>query len=304
MEWLRWHHGTVGDPKLRMVAAEAGQPVAIVIAVWASLLECASLASDRGSISDFSPKLCAFTIGVEPAAVLAVLTAMREADMLVDDRVKAWDKRQPAREDDGATDRKRRQRERERTARDVDNVTQGHASSRSDTLRHKADSEAENSVNQSDENSVDVALQHSMESTTCSDVTHRHAMSRQIDREDRKKDSPLPPAAPKSEQPKSPRAKPAPASGEAEDFVRFYDLYPRHEGRGQARRAWLAAASKAKPEAIMAGLARAIARWRANGTEQRYIPLPATWLNGERWGDESEQPKSKGPTSGYASIVS
>lgn len=262
MEWLRWHHGTVGDPKLRMVAAEAGQPVAVVIAVWASLLECASLAADRGSISDFSPKLCAFTIGAEPSAVVATMTAMRDAEMLLDDRIRAWDKRQPAREDEGATDRKRRQRDRER---DAERVTHGHAPSR--TVQHQSRQIDRVDRTESD-SSVDVALQHdgSLNKT---------------------------------------RAKPAPASGEAEDFIRFYDLYPRHEGRGQARRAWRAATAKAKPPDIMAGLARAIARWRSAGTDPKFIPLPATWLNGERWGDETPQPtSSKGPTSGYASIVS
>lgn len=29
---------------------------------------------------------------------------------------------------------------------------------------------------------------------------------------------------------------------------------------------------------------------RAEGTEPQFIPYPATWLNGERWLDEDDQP--------------
>lgn len=110
MQWLRWYHGTVNDPKLRMVAAEAGRPVCEVVAVWAALMECASEAKERGSVAAFSPRVTAFTLGMELGDLLAILTATREAKMLVDDRLAAWDRRQPLREDPTATERKRKQR--------------------------------------------------------------------------------------------------------------------------------------------------------------------------------------------------
>ena len=37
--WLRWHIGTWNDPKWRLIAKRSGQPVAVVVAVWAAMLE-------------------------------------------------------------------------------------------------------------------------------------------------------------------------------------------------------------------------------------------------------------------------
>ena len=37
---------------------------------------------------------------------------------------------------------------------------------------------------------------------------------------------------------------------------------------------------------ILSGLNRYIEYWKSKGTEQQYIPYPATWLNGEKWNDE------------------
>ena len=83
------------------------------------------------------------------------------------------------------------------------------------------------------------------------------------------------------------------ASQDAAAFERFWQAYPRHIGKGQARRAFAAARRKAEPEAIMAGLAAAAARWRQDNTATEYIPHPATWLNGERWSDEHAPPPAK-----------
>lgn len=46
--WFRWYEGTAEDGKLRLVAREAGVSVAVVVAVWAALLEDAS----RGAHGD------------------------------------------------------------------------------------------------------------------------------------------------------------------------------------------------------------------------------------------------------------
>ena len=45
--WLKWFHGAVADDKWPLIARKSGQPVAVVVAVWAALLECASQAEDR-----------------------------------------------------------------------------------------------------------------------------------------------------------------------------------------------------------------------------------------------------------------
>jgi hypothetical protein len=62
------------------------------------------------------------------------------------------------------------------------------------------------------------------------------------------------------------------------DFCRFWDIYPRKDGKGAARAAWRAALKKADPETIITGCVA----YQFN-LDRKYIPHPSTWLNGERW---------------------
>ena len=71
------------------------------------------------------------------------------------------------------------------------------------------------------------------------------------------------------------------------DFEKFWTLYPRREGKAAATRAWAKAIKAADVPTIAAGLRTAVAGWEADRTERRYIPLPASWLNGQRWTDEA-----------------
>jgi hypothetical protein len=72
----------------------------------------------------------------------------------------------------------------------------------------------------------------------------------------------------------------------ASEFDTFWAAYPKKVGKGQAVKAWAAAAKRADVADIIAGLKAACASWKDAGTETRFIPNPATWLNGERWADE------------------
>jgi hypothetical protein len=67
-------------------------------------------------------------------------------------------------------------------------------------------------------------------------------------------------------------------------FEDFWILYWRKEAKKDARVAW----SKIDPKHY-AEIVTAVCSWRrfflARG-DTRFIPLPATWLNGERWTDE------------------
>lgn len=74
------------------------------------------------------------------------------------------------------------------------------------------------------------------------------------------------------------------SNGEAIDFQRFYDPYPRHEARGDAEKAFVTAIKIADVETIVNG---AIAYAEATkDTERKYIALPASWLRAKRWLDE------------------
>lgn len=65
------------------------------------------------------------------------------------------------------------------------------------------------------------------------------------------------------------------------DFESFYSAYPRKVGKKDAMKAWLVALKSATAEEITAGLTG-----YPFPDNPKYIPHPATWLNGERWADE------------------
>lgn len=67
----------------------------------------------------------------------------------------------------------------------------------------------------------------------------------------------------------------------------FWPTYPRKEAKEAARKAWdKAPPTAAQWEKMQAALKRQCASeaWRKDGG--KYIPQPATWLNGKRWEDE------------------
>ena len=80
---------------------------------------------------------------------------------------------------------------------------------------------------------------------------------------------------------------PADETGKAPDadFDRFWAAYPRKEGKGAARKAFGKARRKAALEAMLSAveLQKRSPQWSRD--DGRYIPMPATWLNQERWGD-------------------
>lgn len=70
-------------------------------------------------------------------------------------------------------------------------------------------------------------------------------------------------------------------------FEEFWDAYPRKQGKGKAKEAFVKAAAKAGVEALIAGAVRYAGD--PNLPEETYRPYPATWLNQERW-DDAPQP--------------
>jgi hypothetical protein len=67
-------------------------------------------------------------------------------------------------------------------------------------------------------------------------------------------------------------------------FEAFWDVYPRRVAKGQARKAWPAATKKETADNITAAAASFAAR--VANADPKFIPHPATWLNGERWADD------------------
>jgi len=82
---------------------------------------------------------------------------------------------------------------------------------------------------------------------------------------------------------------PYPPKGESESFEQFWKAYPRKEAKGAALKAWTKAIKAALPESIIKAAAEfAASPIVTSRGEPRFIPHPATWLNGQRWLDDRE----------------
>lgn len=88
----------------------------------------------------------------------------------------------------------------------------------------------------------------------------------------------------------------APAREETQGFELFWSDYPRKEGKKAARKAW----DKIRPGQDQLGqilnalrIQKKSDQWTRDGGQ--YIPHPATWLNGERWKDETVVPARASP---------
>lgn len=99
MNWLRWHHGTVTDPKFAIVAQRAETTRANVISVWAYLLETASQADERGNVTRRDAEETAVTLDLKTTLIEAIFEAMQSKGLIENGHLAAWSRRQPKRED-------------------------------------------------------------------------------------------------------------------------------------------------------------------------------------------------------------
>lgn len=68
-------------------------------------------------------------------------------------------------------------------------------------------------------------------------------------------------------------------------FDEWWAAYPKKEGKGQARPAYKRASKKISSSELV----ELTVKWFSSrpDLERKYIPLPASWLNSERWADET-----------------
>lgn len=152
MDWFRSWHNAPTDTKWLLIARRAKTVPGIVGYVFWSLEDYASQNTDRGSVKGFDIETCAAYSGFDEATITAIIAALTEKGVITqDERLAAWEKRQPKREDD-STERVRLLRERERLQREanaaVDDVTQCNAEERTvtpsnapDKIREETDKE-------------------------------------------------------------------------------------------------------------------------------------------------------------------
>ncbi|HBP2507920.1 TPA: hypothetical protein L5X69_000699 [Pseudomonas aeruginosa] len=137
MDWLRWWHGTVTDPKFQRVARMAGASTGEVIAVWACLLERASSvtagdapvtsrgdAETRGSVTGFDCDDHDVLLGFEDGTTAKIFAALEDRGLLVEGRIARWEERQPVRAD-SSKERTRAWRARKKGQQEAPEVTPG-----------------------------------------------------------------------------------------------------------------------------------------------------------------------------------
>lgn len=74
-----------------------------------------------------------------------------------------------------------------------------------------------------------------------------------------------------------------------EQFEYWWKQYPRKVAKGNARKAFEKALKNASADEIIQGLMSQLTYY--SSLDSQFIPHPATWLNGERWSDEPQQPR-------------
>ena len=77
-------------------------------------------------------------------------------------------------------------------------------------------------------------------------------------------------------------------------FDKFWTVYPRHEGKQNARKAF----DKLHPDdALLEQMISAVLKQKQcdQWQDAKYIPHPATWLNGRRWEDEPAKASAQRP---------
>jgi hypothetical protein len=123
-KWFRSWHGAPTDPKWLVIARKAQVAPGVVSAVFWALMDYASQHTDRGSVDGFDVETYAAFTGWEESEIIAVLAAMTNKGTITpDNRLAAWDKRQPKKEDPTATERQQRKRERDKLTERDNGVT-------------------------------------------------------------------------------------------------------------------------------------------------------------------------------------
>lgn len=150
MDWWRSWHGAPIDPKWLLIARRAQVAPGMVSAVAWALFDYASQQPDRGSVAGFDTETYAEWAGWDEAQVVTVIYLMRAKSIITDDdRLAAWDDRQPKREDN-STERVQRWRDNHRSTGVTQPVssdeTQCNATQHTETLdkiREESDTETE-----------------------------------------------------------------------------------------------------------------------------------------------------------------
>ena len=133
-------------------------------------------------------------------------------------------------------------------------------------------------------------------STKANAVEHNINVDIDVNVDDKNNNTPLPPSTegdggvwtdPLRNPSKKEPAKKKQSEVMEERFERFWSVYPKKVGKGDARKSFLKIApSDALLGEMLAAIAAASASFQWKKDKGRFIPNPATWLNQQRWEDE------------------
>ena len=79
MEWFRWYHGAISDPKWPLIARKSGQNIGTVVSIWAALLEFASQSHPRGSVENFNAEETDALFGYNFGTTALVIEVMKSS---------------------------------------------------------------------------------------------------------------------------------------------------------------------------------------------------------------------------------
>jgi len=111
MEWWRCKHGAPFDPKWRAVATRCNARPGDVWAVFTTLCDRASQASERGSLEGLDLDDVAAGLGYSLDEVERIYAALKAKGLVAEERLTSWEKHQPKKEDPTSTERSRLHRE-------------------------------------------------------------------------------------------------------------------------------------------------------------------------------------------------
>lgn len=120
MEWFKAWHGTPKDSRWKAIALAVRVKTVEVVGLVRVLEDFASQHPDRGSIAGIDARDIAAEYGMKTAHVEAVITALRDRRVIVDDRLVEWDEQQKRLTKDDAALRTSRWRERKRQRAEPD----------------------------------------------------------------------------------------------------------------------------------------------------------------------------------------
>jgi hypothetical protein len=275
IDWFRWHHGSITDPKFQLIAQRAGVRLGDVMVVWTFVLETASASPERGTFGELDFETLDFLLGMDGGTAERILAEMVQRRLVIATDATSCNENSVACNESRVAYRVARwgtrqvKREREAPSIDADATERPLHKSSTDRSRERRARLAEAETEQ-------------RHATPCiAEATPHDASNEQITpREEKRREEEIktPPLSPK---------------GESAGFTTFWGLWPRSDrkqSRGKCLAAWRKERCESVAEVILAHVSHLVKSESWTKDRGRYVPAPLVYLNQRRWeGAESAE---------------